>query len=106
MKNNSNKYNLVAQNPQSTVVTEYTYTPVKKRSAHYQSEAELERAFIEQLGAQAYEYLHITSETDLVHNLRKQLEKLNDFEFTDTEWEQFVLSAKVFSPLRYENDLL
>jgi len=55
MKNNSNKYNLVAQNPQSTVVTEYTYTPVKKRSAHYQSEAELERAFIEQLGAQAYE---------------------------------------------------
>jgi len=62
MKNNSNKYNLVAQNPQSTVVTEYT--PVKKRSAHYQSEAELERAFIEQLGAQAYEYLHITSETE------------------------------------------
>ena len=53
MKNNSNKYNLVAQSPQST----------------------LERAFIEQLGAQAYEYLHITSETDLVHNLTKTVYK-------------------------------
>jgi type I restriction enzyme R subunit len=83
----SKKYNLVAENSQSTVVAEYT--PDKKRASHYQSEAELEHAFIEQLGAQAYEYLNITSETDLVQNLRKQLEKLNDFEFTDTEWDHF-----------------
>ena len=83
----ANKYNLVAENPQSTVVAEYT--PDKKRASHYQSEAELERAFIEQLGAQAYEYTYITSEADLVQNLRKQLEKLNGFEFTDTEWDHF-----------------
>jgi type I restriction enzyme R subunit len=81
------KYNLVAKNPQSTVVAEYT--PDKKRASHYESEAELEKAFIEQLSAQAYEYLNITSETDLAQNLRKQLEKLNDFEFTDTEWKHF-----------------
>ena len=87
---NNNKYNLVAENSQSTVVAEYT--PDKKRASHYQSEAELERAFIEQLGAQAYEYLNITSEADLVQNLRKQLEKLNDFEFTDNEWEHFFAS--------------
>ena len=35
-----NKYNLVAENPQSTVVAEYT--PDKKRATHYQREAELE----------------------------------------------------------------
>lgn len=83
----NNKYNLVAENPQSTVVSEYT--PDKKRASHYQSEAELERAFVKQLGEQAYEYLGITAEADLVLNLRKQLEKLNDFEFTDTEWDHF-----------------
>lgn len=83
----NNKYNLVAESPQSTVVAEYI--PDGKRVAQYQSEAELERAFIEQLGTQAYEYVSITSEADLVLNLRKQLEKLNSFEFTDTEWEQF-----------------
>lgn len=85
-----NKYNLVAENSQSTVVAEYT--PDKKRASHYQSEAELEKAFIAQLEAQAYEYLNITSDADLVQNLRKQLEKLNNFEFTDTEWDHFFVS--------------
>ncbi len=83
----NNKYNLVAENPQSTVVGEYVADGV--RVAHYQSEADLEQAFIKQLETQAYEYLPITSEADLVINLRKQLEKLNDFTFTDSEWERF-----------------
>lgn len=83
----NNNYNLVAENTQSTVVSEYT--PDKKRAEHYQSEAELEQAFIEQLKSQAYEYLPITSENDLVQNLRTQLEKLNDYTFTDKEWERF-----------------
>lgn len=86
----NNKYNLVAENSQSTVVSEYT--PDKKSAAQYQSEAELEREFIEQLGAQAYEFINITSEDELVHNLRKQLEKLNDCNFTNTEWEHFFTS--------------
>ncbi len=86
----NNKYNLVAENSQSTVVAEYI--PDGKRIAHYQSEAELERAFIEQLGTQAYEYVSITSEADLVLNLRKQLEKLNGFVFTDNEWKRFFAS--------------
>ena len=83
----NNKYNLVAENSRSTVVGEYS--PDKKRAEHYQSEAELEQAFIKQLESQAYEYLPITSEEELVVNLRKQLEKLNDLTFTDGEWKQF-----------------
>ncbi len=81
------KYNLVAESAQSTVVAEYT--PDDKRASYYQSEADLERALIKQLEAQAYEYVAITSEADLVVNLRKQLENLNDFAFTDSEWDQF-----------------
>ena len=83
----NNKYNLVAESTQSTVVAEYI--PDVKRVAHYQSEADLERAFIEQLKTQAYEYVTITSENDLTINLRRQLERLNNFSFSDTEWDRF-----------------
>lgn len=80
-------YNTISENPQSTVVAEYA---AEYRTAKtYQSEAELERALIEQLQSQAYEYLPITSEADLILNLRRQLEKLNDFSFSDAEWERF-----------------
>ena len=85
----NNRYNVVAENPQSTVVSEYMGDGV--RVAQYQSEADLEKAFIKQLESQAYEHLSITSEADLVLNLRKQLENLNDFIFTDTEWERFFI---------------
>ncbi len=86
----NNKYNLVAESTQSTVVAEYI--PDGKRVANYQSEAELEKAFIEQLKTQAYEYLAITSENDLILNLKKQIEKLNDYTFSDTEWDRFFTS--------------
>ena len=86
----SSQYNLVAQNAESTVVAEYDgYADRVHDGGAYQSEAELERAFIEQLKAQAYEYLPITKEEDLVANLRTQLEKLNDYTFTDGEWKRF-----------------
>lgn len=89
MSTNS-KYNIVAENPQSTVVAEYTSERV--RAEHYQSEAELEKAFIKQLESQAYDYLTITSEEELVKNLRSQLEKLNGINFSDTEWNHFFTS--------------
>jgi len=38
---------------------------------------------------QGYEYLSIKSEADLINNLRRCLEKLNNLTFTDAEWEQF-----------------
>lgn len=83
----SHRYNLVAQNPESTVVAEYT--PTYRTEKNYQSEAELEQAFIEQLQQQGYEYLSIKTETDLIQNLRLHLEKLNGYRFTDNEWQHF-----------------
>lgn len=83
------KYRPIAENTESTVVAEYSAHADRVRDAAYQSEAELERAFIKELEGQAYEYLPITSEADLVTNLRTQLEKLNKYTFTDTEWERF-----------------
>ena len=77
----------IAVTSESTVVAEYE---VKARtSSAYQSEAQLEDAFIDLLKGQAYEYLSITSEADVLINLRKQIEELNKVEFSDVEWERF-----------------
>ncbi|MDD3946090.1 MAG: type I restriction endonuclease, partial [Bacteroidales bacterium] len=83
-------YNLVVENPESTVVAEYK-PPYRKETA-YQSEADLEKAFIHLLQSQAYEYLPITSESDLISNLRRKLETLNNYQFTEAEWKQFFTS--------------
>jgi type I restriction enzyme R subunit len=83
----SRKYDPIAVSAQSTVVSEYVPEPVKESA--YQSEAALEAEFIRLLQEQAYEYLPIHSEDDLVANLRRQLEALNDVAFSDTEWDRF-----------------
>lgn len=82
-----NKIKIVAENPESTIVAKYDSD--KTKESKYQSEAELEKAFIKQLEAQAYEYLPIHTEQDLINNLRKQLEKLNNYTFDDKEWDMF-----------------
>lgn len=85
------KYNLVAENNESTVVTDYDGSKFK-RNKSYQSEDALEKAFIALLETQAYDYLPIKTEDDLIANLRKQLEYLNDFHFSDAEWNLFFKS--------------
>ena len=81
------RFNMVAQSPESTVVAEYT--PSRIRSDAYQSEADLEKEFIRQLCSQGYEYLSVHNEAALVANLRRQLELLNNYTFSDQEWRRF-----------------
>jgi type I restriction enzyme R subunit len=81
------KYDAIAVSNESTVVAEFQ-TEARKDEA-YQSEAQLEAAFIKLLEGQAYDYLPITSEDDLKLNLRAQIQLLNKIEFSDTEWEKF-----------------
>jgi len=81
-------YNIVASTSESTVVAEYT-AEYNVRAESYQSEAALEGAFIRLLTAQGYEYLAVHTEAALVDNLRKQLEVLNGYIFSDGEWKRF-----------------
>ncbi|MBP8785462.1 MAG: type I restriction endonuclease subunit R, partial [Synergistaceae bacterium] len=80
-------YNIVAETSESTVVAEYI--PDRVRSKDYQSEADLERDFILCLCAQGYERLEIQTEAELVANLRRHLELLNNISFSDDEWKRF-----------------
>ena len=81
------KYDPIAVSNESTVVAEYISDATAETA--YQSEADLERELIRLLRSQAYEYLPITSEAQLVSNLRAQLEVLNGTTFSDAEWAQF-----------------
>lgn len=81
------KYDPIAVSSESTVVAEYI--PDAAASSSYQSEADLERELVRLLQSQAHEYLPITSEAQLIANLRSQLEALNSTTFSDAEWERF-----------------
>ena len=81
------QYNIIAESQEYTVVAEYDHVATPAES--FQSEADLEKELIRLLGEQGYEYLPIHTEADLISNLRAQLEKLNHYHFTDSEWEHF-----------------
>lgn len=81
------QYNIIAESQEYTVVSEYDH--VATPAENYQSEADLEKEFIRLLQEQGYDYLPINKEADLISNLRAQLEKLNHYSFSDSEWERF-----------------
>ncbi|WP_096028583.1 type I restriction endonuclease subunit R [Campylobacter lanienae] len=82
-----NNYNVIMEMTNATVVAEYE--PLKKKSDSYQSEAALENEFIKMLSEQGYEYLKINDSKALISNLRTQLEILNDYKFSENEWDRF-----------------
>jgi type I restriction enzyme R subunit len=81
------KYNIVVATNEATVVAEYISDAY--RAVDYQSEMALEKDFIKRLCSQGYEYINVIDETALIANLRRQLELLNNYTFSDTEWEKF-----------------
>lgn len=78
---------IMSENDNSTVLAEYQ--GLNRNETFYQSEDALEKELIKTLQEQGYEYLNINNENDLIINLRKQLEKLNNYHFSDGEWDSF-----------------
>ena len=80
----------IAETASYIVLDKYEAQP--KTAQGYQSEAALEREFIEDLCRQGYEYAqHIKDPEALLRNVRLQLEQLNGMQFTDAEWQRFCL---------------
>ncbi len=75
------------ENNYSTIVAKYIKS--QRKNTSYQSEAELEKAFIKQLVTQGYEYIAIKNENELLENLKKQLKRLNNIHFSKQEWVRF-----------------
>lgn len=88
---NNFRFELIAVSSESTVVGEFEFE--ERKATSYQSEAQLEQAFIDLLSGQAYDYVSFTSEDELIINLRRSLELLNNITFSDVEWESFYKSS-------------
>ena len=78
---------LISSSNENTVVSDYR--PEIRNRSEYESEAKLEESFIKLLQELGYTYLKIENENDLLNNLRKQIERLNKYEFSDSDWEKF-----------------
>jgi type I restriction enzyme R subunit len=79
-------FNIIAEQEHCTVMAHYE--PLPREDNGYQSEAALEASFIKQLVEQGYEYVNVTTEPQLIANLRQQMERLNHLTFSDKEWKQ------------------
>ena len=84
-------YDLISENDESTVVSSFENNYMVAERP-YLSEKHLEDQLIAQLQRQEYEYIRISTEEELVSNLRTQLEKLNGVIFNDSEWKRFFTS--------------
>ncbi|MGL5052874.1 MAG: type I restriction endonuclease subunit R [Cetobacterium sp.] len=66
------------------------YTKINEESNSYQTEADLEKEFIEDLQNQGYEYSNnLTSTSAMLENIRIKLEALNNIKFLENEWKRF-----------------
>ncbi len=83
------KHEIIVETPVYTVAS--SYEP-KYEGVDYaaMTEGALEDSFLRILLEQGYELADFHSEKELVENLRRQLERLNDFAFSDDEWESFL----------------
>lgn len=79
----------IVEMPDEIILGEYEKQERVQES--YQSERELELELMENLRAQGYERLVATSREDLEQNLREKMQKLNDVQFSDSEWDRFMV---------------
>ncbi len=86
------QYNIIAESNNFIVLDDYTkYNELHEPSVTYQSEASLEREFIQDLVNQGYEYRpDILTPKALLDNARIKIQELNEMEFSDKEWLRFM----------------
>jgi type I restriction enzyme R subunit len=84
-------YNTIAESNNFIVLDKYNkYSEFNEPPAFYQTEAALENEFIKDLVNQGYENPTLSSQEELLSNVRVQLQSLNNMEFSDGEWARFV----------------
>lgn len=83
------EYNPIAES--NTFIILEKYSREWSVAESYQSEGDLERELLCDLGNQGYEYRSdLTSQQSLLANVRTQLQSLNNVQFSEGEWLRFV----------------
>lgn len=85
-------YKTIAESNNFIVLDKFTkYNEVNEAPAVYQTEAALEKEFIQDLINQGYENpTNLTTQETMLANVRMQIQSLNNMEFSDGEWSRFV----------------
>ena len=87
------EYKTIAETKNFIVLDKYAkFSELNEPAVNYQTEAGLEKEFIEDLRNQAYEHLpKLKTPEAMLANVRVQLQSLNKMAFTDKEWLRFVV---------------
>lgn len=86
------QYKTIAESNNFIVLDKFTkYLEVNEAPAVYQTEAALEKEFIQDLFNQGYENpINLNTAEAMLANVRVQLQALNNMTFADAEWMRFV----------------
>ncbi|WP_445722282.1 type I restriction endonuclease subunit R [Flavobacterium sp.] len=85
------QYKTIAESNNFIVLDKYTkYSEVNEAPTVYQTEAALEKEFIQDLINQGYENPNLTTLEAMLANIRVHLQVLNNMEFSNSEWSRFV----------------
>jgi type I restriction enzyme R subunit len=85
------QYKTIAESNNFIVLDKYTkHSELNEPSMVYQTEAALEKEFIQDLINQGYESPNLNTPEALLENVRVQLQVLNNMEFSDSEWVRFL----------------
>ncbi|RIV73654.1 type I restriction endonuclease subunit R [Flagellimonas aequoris] len=86
-------YKTIAESNNFIVLDSYKkFSEVNETPLSYQTEADLERELVQDLQHQGYEFVaHINNQERMLANVRVQLQELNNMQFTDKEWQRFVV---------------
>ncbi len=85
----NNNYGTVAEMTNGIILASFEKNNIEKPQT-YQSEAELEESMLKNLQSQGYERITVRTNEELYLNLRKQIERLNQIQFNNTEWRRFL----------------
>lgn len=81
----------IAETNHYIVLDHYEKKQMQECDRDYQTEAQLEHEFIQDLQNQGYEYVKtINNQAEMAKNIRVQLESLNHIKFSENEWHQFL----------------
>ncbi|SFG03751.1 type I restriction enzyme, R subunit [Salegentibacter agarivorans] len=86
------QYKPIAESKNFIVLDKYKkFSELNEPQVSYQTEADLEKELIEDLKNQGYEVLPQLNQERMLANVRVQLQNLNNMQFTNNEWQRFLV---------------
>ncbi len=86
------QYKTIAESKNFIVLDNYKkFSELNEAPVSYQTEAALEKELIQDLKDQGYELLPQCNQESMLANVRVQLQNLNDMQFTNSEWQRFLV---------------